>query len=404
MRYDSLDILRGFALLGLPLLNIVSFSMPFAAYLNPYAYAGDSLLNHSVFSFLQITANQKFYGIFSILFGASMVLLASKVNSAQSSASFMAQRLFWLFVFGIMHMLFLWEGDILTTYAVIGILIFWLRNYSILTLSILWILLVLLSCWFAYQVDAYSIDLTDSQYESVQYFYQPSQEQIYTFLEGIRGTYLSVMGETTWKETTEAYTAGDQILLSFTMASLFKIVSLMLLGMILFKAGALQMQRSRRFYMLLAALGITFGYSLSIYALVYLYASDFDARVFFYLGDFLLLISSYITTLGYIGLIGLLIKLAVCQKAFFLLSHAGRLAFTNYIMQSVICALIFYGYAGGLAGYLNRLELLLIALSIGAFQLAFSAWWIKRFYQGPLEWLWRSLCGMKWQAFKRATD
>ena len=401
MRHDSLDILRGLALLGLPLLNIASFAMPFAAYLNPYAYDGDQPLNHIVFSILQITANQKFYGIFSILFGASIVLLATKYNDDESPAWFMIRRLVWLFVFGALHMYFLWEGDILTTYAVIGILIFWLRNYSILTLSIIWILLISLSCWFGYQPNAHFIDLSDPQYVSVQYFYLPSQEQIATFLEGVRGGYLSVMGETSWKETSETYTAGDDILVTYAMASLFKICSLMLLGMILFKTGVLQIQRSLKFYIVMAAVGIASGYSLSIYALFYLYSSGFAVSDFFYQGDMLLLISSYATTLGYIGLIGMLIKLQFFQKAFTLLSYAGRLAFTNYIMQSTICALIFYGYAGGLVGYLNRFELLLIAITIGALQLAFSAWWVRRFYQGPLEWLWRSLCTCKLQAFKR---
>lgn len=404
MRYDSLDILRGLALLGLPLLNIASFAMPFAAYLNPYAYDGDQPLNHIVFNILQVTANQKFYGIFSILFGASIVLLATKYNDDESPAWFMVRRLVWLFVFGALHMYFLWEGDILTTYAVIGILIFWLRNYSTLRLSIIWILLISLSCWLGYQPDAHFIDFSDPQYASVQYFYLPSHEQITTFLEGVRGGYLSVMSETSWKETSETYTAGDDILVAFAMASLFKICSLMLLGMILFKTGVLQIQRSLKFYIVMAAVGISFGYSLSIYALSYLYSSGFAASDFFYQGDMLLLISSYATTLGYIGLIGMLIKLQFCQKAFTLLSYAGRLAFTNYIMQSAICALIFYGYAGGLVGYMNRFELVLIAISIGALQLAFSAWWIKRFYQGPLEWLWRSLCTSKLQAFKRLSN
>ena len=175
----------------------------------------------------------------------------------------------------------------------------------------------------------------------------------------------------------------------------------MLLGMIFFKTGVLQIQRSLRFYSVLAVVGISVGYAMSIYSLWYLYRSEFAASDFFYVGDLLLLVSSYITTLGYIGLIGVLIKVGVCKRVFALLSSTGRLAFTNYIMQSVICALIFYGYALGLAGYLNRLELLFIAIMIGAAQLVFSTWWMKRYHQGPLEWLWRSLCAMKLQTFKR---
>lgn len=402
MRYSSLDILRGIALLGLPFLNIASFSMPFAAYLNPYAFNGDNIINHIVFSFLTIIAAQKFYGLFSILFGASMVLLATKASENGSPAWLMTRRLLLLLVFGLLHMQLLWEGDILTIYAVIGLCIFFMRNFSIPRLALIWVIFVGASCWLGFQPEAKLIDFTQPEYKELQAFYAPNQEQISVFLDGIRGSYVSVMEATSWRETnSEPITKGENIIVMWSAASLFKIMSLMLLGMILFKSGVLQMQKSPRFYMRLGVVGVTLGYALSAFGLAYNYAASFAAIEFFLVGDLISIIASYVTTVGYIGIVGALIKANLFTKAFTYIGNVGRLAFSNYIMQTLICVFIFYGYGLGFAGYLNRFELFLLAVMIGAFQLVLSQWWIARFYQGPLEWLWRSLSNLKFEDFKR---
>ncbi|MEM7734616.1 MAG: hypothetical protein AAF267_02400 [Deinococcota bacterium] len=130
-RITAIDTLRGFALCGILVMNIMSFAMPDKAYYNPTIYGGDDLLNRLVYGFAHLFFDQKFMAIFSMLFGASVMLILSKARDKGSSgARIHYTRNFWLLVIGVLHGIFLWQGDVLRTYAVCSFLLFFLRKLN----------------------------------------------------------------------------------------------------------------------------------------------------------------------------------------------------------------------------------------------------------------------------------
>ncbi|NQZ12499.1 MAG: hypothetical protein HRT35_35545, partial [Algicola sp.] len=131
-RINHLDILRGFALLGILLMNIQGFSMPGAAYLNPTAWGDLQGINLFVWSFSHLFADQKFMGLFSILFGAGICLFADRAEAKYGkSAALHYKRNLWLLLFGLIHAHFIWYGDILYSYALCSFWVYLLRNKSV---------------------------------------------------------------------------------------------------------------------------------------------------------------------------------------------------------------------------------------------------------------------------------
>ena len=128
-RIVAIDILRGFALLGILIMNIQGFAMPAAAYLNPTAYGDLSGANRWVWILSHVFADQKFMTIFSLLFGAGIVLMSEKLDERGLRAwGLHYRRTFWLLLFGLTHAFLLSSGDILVAYAVCGLWVYWLRR------------------------------------------------------------------------------------------------------------------------------------------------------------------------------------------------------------------------------------------------------------------------------------
>ena len=137
-RIASLDVLRGLAVLGIMIMNIQAFAMPMAAYSNPTAYGDLSGINFFIWLVSYLFVDQKFLSMFSLLFGAGICLFADRVEARSGrSAGLHYRRMFWLLLFGLVHAYFLWSGDVLVTYALCGLVIFFLRNRSPRTLVII---------------------------------------------------------------------------------------------------------------------------------------------------------------------------------------------------------------------------------------------------------------------------
>lgn len=128
-RIVAIDILRGFALLGILLMNMSSYAMPGMAYFNPTVYGGDELWNRLIFSLNPIFADQKMMALFSMLFGASVLLVTNNMEKkGESSLWFYYSRNAWLLVFGLIHSILFWEGDVLVIYALCSFILYWLRR------------------------------------------------------------------------------------------------------------------------------------------------------------------------------------------------------------------------------------------------------------------------------------
>jgi uncharacterized protein len=142
----------------------------------------------------------------------------------------------------------------------------------------------------------------------------------------------------------------------------------------------------------MAIIGLSFGLLLSIAGLVILQHPVLDvASVLPADGNVTFFFGQYVLCAGYVGAIVLLLGSPAWAGRLDRFAPMGRMALTNYIMQTVMLAVIFHGYAGGLFGQVGRAPQMLIVIAIVVFQLYLSAWWLRRYRFGPLEWLWRSL-------------
>jgi len=383
-RIRSLDLIRGIAVLGILFMNIASFSMIGSAYINPTLMGGMEGANKLVHDFNFLFANQKFMTLFSILFGAGIILFTDRLRQKGfSEPKYYYKRTFFLFIFGMIHAYLIWFGDILVAYAICGSLAFLLRKKKARTLFILGGIIFLVpalmnAMWYA-NVNVDSIN------ESVTWWVKDDfaiQEE----LSKLRGGFMDVQ---------EIRTMGamEMQTLLFAYHTFWRAFSLMLIGMGLYKLDIVQGSKTKSFYLKLL-LGLPLGLAMSYYGLSASYAHDWDAAHGFVFGDMFNYVGSLFTALGYLALICLWSKSNILEGLKSLLRKAGRMAFTNYILTSVICTFLFFGYGFGYVGTFDRLEQLITVFVVWLILLLFTHFYSKKYSQGPLEKLWRNLTYM----------
>ncbi|MEM7052277.1 MAG: DUF418 domain-containing protein [Acidobacteriota bacterium] len=391
-RIRSLDLLRGVAVMGILVMNIQSYSMPQAAYFNPTAYGDLTGLNYAVWVFSHVLADQKFMSLFSLLFGAGLVLVAQRVEARGGSPwKIHGRRMLWLLVFGLIHAYVIWAGDILVTYALCGLLVFPLRRRSPRTLLIVGALVlmvpVILNVLSAFSIPHWPAESLDSTGQR----WAPPPQEIESELEAMRGNWL----EQAPARNDDAFQLQVPAFLFWTM---WRAGGLMLIGMALFKLGVLSAARSRRFYRGLALVGLAVGVPLAAWGVVKNFEAGWAWQWSMFFGSLPNYFASLFTAAAYLGII---VGAAAVFPGRRLFQAAGRMAFTNYLGQSVICTLIFYGTGLGWFGSVERSGQALVVVLVLLFQLVFSAWWLERFRFGPAEWLWRSLTYGRLQPMRR---
>ena len=400
-RIEVLDVVRGFSLLGILLLNIIAFGLVSQSYINPSLDLPDSFtIDWAIWGLIEVTAEGAMRGIFSILFGAGIVLFCA--NKSQADQKLFLRRNFFLLCFGIIDAYFLlWYGDILITYAVAGYILYYLRNLTGKTLLKIAVAILCFTAFLnflgkeviTYSKDAYTevnsfeqTDLTEEQilwaeaWDEFRVNYQPNEVEINAEVLQRRGSYAEIFEWNAERKNIVIYS------LPFYLWDIFL---MMVLGMALFKLGILQGERSLSFYKKLAAVSFAIGLSVNFIELYLFTSSGFDYR---YSRVFL---SSYDLgrlgmALGYISVVNIVIKADVLKVIRQKLQNVGRMALTNYILHSIICMVLFTGVGFSLVNELSRANLYLIVLAIWVFQIYFSGYWLKRYQAGPLEWLWRS--------------
>jgi uncharacterized protein len=426
-RIKTLDLLRGIAVLGLPTMNIISFSMPLGAYLNPNVIDGSSYINHFLFSLFDIFANQKFLSLFSILFGAGIILLAEKRKThGRSTVNAHYSRMLWLFIFGALHYWFLWFGDILMSYAIVALFAFPLYKSSSKFLLCITAISFSLCVFFSYNPTVNNLAQGSTYRSEFLEIYAPSDEQLKSMKEQrLSASYNENMrysreslefdvqenSELDIEESATNNTGVDaqeelysHVTTQLSLHYMLKIFGLMTLGMVLYRSGFLSGKRSNTEYQLLAQFGIIIGMSFTFAALFWNYSNNWSVAAFFEYGMMYSSIGSVSMTLGYIGIIVLAYRKGLFGKAAALIANVGRIALTNYLMQSLICVLIFYGFGLGLYGSLSRLGLIPVIILIWVIQIQFSKYWLNYFQQGPFEWLWRSLSTFEFQPLRKQVE
>ena len=381
-RIHSLDLIRGFAVLGILIMNITNFSHVNVAYMNPTIGAGLEGYNQYFHAFNYIFADTRFMSIFSILFGAGVVLFTNNAESKGKRAGVLHfKRMFWLLFFGFVHAYLIWEGDILVTYAICGCLIYMLRKKTIRSLLILAVILFAVPITFNLMT---YYGLTMDELESTFAFFHPSNEQIATEIKIMQGSFIEQM-------PVRLENAIEFQTFVFLIETFWRTTSLMLLGMILYRKGVLSADKSLSYYNKMILIGFGIGLIVSLTGLNQSYDSEWSGTYVMSIGANYKIFSGLFMAIGYIGLVIWCFKKGIFKKLQNRLQATGRMAFTNYIGMSIICTLIFNGHGLGLYGTLDRLQQFLIVVAIWVLILIVSPLVLKKYKFGPLERLWRKL-------------
>ena len=394
-RITSIDTLRGFALLGILIINIQWMAMIEGAGMNPTIYPAFEGLNRWVWAFGHLFADQKFMTIFSMLFGAGILLMTSRIETrGESPTRLHYRRMVFLILFGIAHAYLIWYGDILFIYALCGMLIYPLRRRSTRSLVMLGLVALtvgsVLSLLFGWSLQFWSPeDLAEFQSE-----WAPTAERIAADMASYRGGYGDVF-------LYRAPTAFEFQVFLFFVWGIWRAGGLMLVGMGLFRLGIFGAERSRAFYARLALTGLLVGLPAVGYGVYKNIAASWSLEYSPFFGSQYNYWGSLIVSLGWIGVIMLACKNPRFRHTTRALAAVGRMALTNYLMQSIICTMIFYGYGLGLYGSVERFGQIMIVLAVWTLQLVVSTIWLRHFAFGPAEWLWRSLTYKRRQPLRR---
>lgn len=416
-RIQSLDVMRGIVLFGILLMNINGMALAHA-YGDPTVSGGSTGWD----LYTWITTNMLFEGtmraLFSLLFGAGMFILLDRLEKKGAgikAADIYFRRLMWLLVFGLIHAyLILWTGEILFSYALMGLLVYSFRNMAPKKLIIL--ALILFSIGTVWNYADYKSDvkfrdnvvmakqfksegkaLTDElktakvKWEDLQK--ERSPEAIAEYNANMKKDYFGVV----------AFLAP--INLHFEKYYLFRydvwdILSMMLLGIAFFKLKILSAVKSYRFYGIMMGVGYGIGLSVNYYEVQMIIDNNFSP-LSFSKSNITYELGRISVAMGHIGAIMLFCKLPILSLLKKALGAVGKMALTNYVMHSVFAMFLFTGAGFGLFGEFQRHELLYIVFSIWIFQLIASPLWLKYHYFGPLEWLWRNLSYKKRHTLKK---
>lgn len=394
-RIVSLDILRGLAVLGILVMNIQSFSMPNAAYINPTAYGDLEGLNRWIWIFSHVLASEKFMSIFSMLFGAGVLIFTDNATArGLNSALLHYRRMAWLMVFGLLHGYLLWYGDILFTYSLCGMLLYVfqkLRPRLLIWIGFGFFLVpMMLDTLFAFSMPYWPEETLTSTLQS----WKPDDATLQHSLDAYRGNWLQQM---------EQRVPGCLFMQTglFFMQTFWRVMSMMLLGMALFKWQVLSAERSSGWYLRFALVGLLTGLFLSSAGAVLNFRMQWTMEFSMFLGKQFNYVGSVFTALGYVGLVMLITRGSALQGFKNTFSAVGRMAFSCYILMTLICTFLFYGHGLALFGSVERMFQILLVLGIWILVLIFSTLWLRSFRYGPLEGLWRSLTYGRWQPLKK---
>jgi uncharacterized protein len=404
-RIATLDIVRGIAVMGILAMNIVAFAMPLQAYMNPLAYGAESAVDLAVYAFNFVFIDGKMRGLFSFLFGASMLLVIQRAEAkGESAASVTIRRQLWLLFFGMLHFYLIWFGDILIGYALIGMVAWFFRRLPPTKLVGWGIALVTIQLFVMAASAAYAQSLAaavasgsadaatlDEWQAFSRDFAVPAAAVLQEDLALHLGPWIGIVRE----QVTE--NIGDPFFFTFLFG--WETLAYMLFGMAALKSGFLTGAWDDRTYRKVALIGLAIA--IPAYALIaaMLFADGFTVEGLFTWS----LAATVPFRPAMVVAYAALIILATRGGGWLVgrIAAAGRAAFTNYLGTSILMTGLFYGWGLGLYGSLGRAELWLVVIAAWVVMLAWSKPWLDRFAYGPFEWVWRSLARWEVQPMRK---
>jgi len=399
-RIVMIDALRGLAIFGILMVNLPLMHTPITQILLG-AQPDVSLHQLLSESFIKVFFEGKFYVLFSMLFGYGFWIFINKTtHNGSGIVPVYRRRLFFLLLFGLAHVVLLWAGDILVFYALFGFLLILFKkvsNRKIIKWAI-WLTLVptlltaLMVAAFGlfYQIPEAKTAMDANMQQGVIDLQQFVQHATVIYSEGNYSEIVSTR--------LNEYTSLLPAIIFF-----YPIV----LGMFLIGVWAARNEIFSNYAKYLPIYRKTLWWGLSIgivtsslYAIAYRYASMGIPDGWSLLATSMHTLSGISMGLFYISASVLI--LATQKSTWFqkVLAPVGRMALTNYLMQSIICAFLFHSYGLGLFGQVEVWQGIILTLLIFIAQIIFSRWWLSRFQYGPFEWVWRGLTYRKFQALR----
>ena len=366
-RITSLDLIRGVAVLGILLMNAVNFKFGGAPYFNLSAGGSETWLDWAVGIFGEIFVDQKFMGLFSLLFGAGMILFIDRASGKGRRAVWLnLWRNALLLLIGVLHML-LWDGDVLVAYAISSVFLIALRklpSWALISLGVI-----------VFELSVASALLTQHLANT---------------------TTTSLPGIWTAGEVADEEVIGIIVLLGFFLRAL----GLILVGAGLYRTGFMNGGLPARTYRLTAMVGLAVGLPLAAAGVIITALNDYSREVAFF-GQIPNTIGTIPASLGYMSLIILWNNRThnwLKQR----LRAVGRMALTNYLAQTVLGVLVLTTLLGDV-GFVNRSAVLVFVFAVWALQMWWSQAWLGHFLFGPAEWLWRVATYRSGQPLRRPT-
>ena len=373
-RIVSIDVLRGFALLGILLINVWVFAMPEVTLSNPRVYGDFSGANYAAWLGSHVLAEGKMISIFTLLFGAGVLLFTE--NKPGDAVGLFQRRNAWLLAIGLAHAYLLWYGDILVTYALCGFAVVYIREWPARTqIGVGIALLAIIS------VSELAVAVSVGE-GAIRAQWEPTAAAIQSEIETYRSGWLAQMDHrvpTSFRRQTSG----------FIGYSAWRVGGLMSIGMGLYKSGVLTNERSAQEYRRLALASGTAGFAMVLAGVWYITAADWGAGAALYFRQFNHW-GSLLVALCYVAGVMLFCRRWGDGIAAGALAAVGRTALSNYLLQTVLATSIFYGHGLGLFGSVSRVEMLGVVGAIWAVQVPLSALWLRYFRFGPIEWLWRT--------------
>ena len=399
-RLVVLDFIRGVAVLGIFVINIESFA--FADAFSPYRSGFNTGLDRDFRFWTYFLFQGKFFGLFALLFGVGFHLFLEKAcRSGSRGIDLYAYRMFWLFAIGALHAYLLWPGDILYHYAVCGLLLLPARRLRIRHLAICMFVLGLLiglkgvsstgrlierEAKYEVAMRTAVLERSQAQLDSIDQWAKrhsvqepevvdPGSPRLGSYFDNLSANIDAVK------------LADGQI---YYRGILFRTLLLMLAGILLYRLGVFRDYRSLKGYWPITAtllvLGLAMNYSRH-WSWTYAYYEPVTSYGLALAHDF----SKEVLSIAYLLVLNGTFQKFLRNRSFNPIASAGRMALSNYLLQSLLAGLIFYGYGIGLHGSLGRAELWPLVIIVWLLQLGLSQLWLSRFQQGPVEALWRWL-------------
>jgi uncharacterized protein len=368
-RFEAIDITRGIALFGVLMMNLlIDFRVPLAQHIRQF-HTHPGPLNNLVDWVFELVVAGKAITAFSLLFGVGLAVQADRAEQRKRGAlAFLARRLLVLLSIGVTHMFLIWNGDILSLYAVAGLLgLLFVRRST----RVIWIAIGVISVLSSLPVRSGnpvtgSGDVAETIAEAVRAYGSGGYLEIFVF---------------------RAREAVHSMIPLYLML-LPRTLGLFLLGVLVFRRGVFQRPSEHRSLLRWTA-AVCGPVGLAATIVMALASTSVIS-----LGRFMNPVSSLTMvplSLAYIACLLMLLSRPAYWRWLSFFAPLGRMALTNYILQSVVLGFVFYGYGLGLFGKLGSAAAAPIGFALYAAQLAFSTAWLRRYRFGPMEWLWRSL-------------